>query len=235
MVAGAFGAWVASNDGSATKPPKSATPGHLKSPTPGGAQKSSSPQSLRTVLTGTFHTAGGIYGVTTGGGAAWATTGNSLLRIGLDTDKTVPVLSLPAASLATVVFGAGNLWVTDNAGILRVDPQTGKVTGTVRITASSLSFGEGALWTVGRSGLVRIDPATLAIRTFRLPFGKSFGFAAGEGAVWVSVTGHPCAASCVLRIDPSSGRVVSASKACTCLDGSRPATGRCGSPMEPRS
>ena len=206
------GAWAASTGGSTTKPPKSTTPGHLKSPTPGGAPKSSSPQSLRAVLTGTFRPAGGIYGVTTGGGAAWATTGNSLLRIGLGTDKTVPVLSLPAASLATVVYGAGSIWVSDNAGILRVDPHTGKVTGTARITASSLSFGEGALWTVEDSALVRIDPRTLAIQTFRLPVGKpvgkTFGFAAGAGAVWVSVTGSSCAASCLLRIDPSSGRIV---------------------------
>lgn len=233
------GAWAASTGGSTTKPPKSTTPGHLKSPTPGGAPKSSSPQSLRAVLTGTFRPAGGIYGVTTGGGAAWATTGNSLLRIGLGTDKTVPVLSLPAASLATVVYGAGSIWVSDNAGILRVDPHTGKVTGTARITASSLSFGEGALWTVEDSALVRIDPRTLAIQTFRLPVGKpvgkTFGFAAGAGAVGSRSPGVPAPLPACYGSTRRAAASWHESKPCTCSDWSRPATERCGSPMEPRS
>jgi photosystem II stability/assembly factor-like uncharacterized protein len=167
----------------------------------------------RAVLTTTFRLAG-IAGVATGGGAAWATTGNALLRIDPRTDRARQFLADPGASLTGVAFGAGSLWVEGTAGIMRVDPGTGRVTARIGVHASALSFGEGALWTmtdhVTRSylpgaQLVRIDPVTNAVRTFPLPSRKTWGLAAGEGAVWVSAT---CPAfGCLLRVDPATGRV----------------------------
>ena len=167
----------------------------------------------RAVLTTTFRLAG-IAGVATGGGAAWATTGNAVLRIDPQTDRASQFLSDPGASLTSVAFGAGSLWVKDTAGILRVDPGTGKVTARIAVRGSALSFGEGALWTLTydftrspllAAQLVRIDPATNAVRTFPLQAAKTWGLAAGEGAVWVSTT---CMAyACLLRVDPATGRV----------------------------
>ncbi len=161
----------------------------------------------RAVLTATFRLPG-IFGLATGGGAAWATTGNAVLRIDGSTDQARQVLSDPGASLTGIAFGAGSLWVEDAAGILRVDPATGKVTARIGVHASLLSFGEGALWAlrdIGGGPLVRIDPATNAVRAFPLPPGKSWDLAVGEGAVWVSAT---CPASaCLLRVDPATGRV----------------------------
>jgi len=167
----------------------------------------------RAVLTTTFRFAG-IAGVATGGGAAWATNGNAVLRIDPRTDRASQFLGDPGASLTGVAFGAGSLWVKASTGILRVDPGTGRVTARIGVHASALSFGEGALWTltyhVTRSylpgaQLVRIDPATNAVRSFPLPARKTWGLAAGEGAVWVSAT---CPAfGCLLRVDPATGRV----------------------------
>ena len=163
---------------------------------------------LRPVLTATFRPAGGVYGVTTGDGSAWATSGGSLYRIDPVTDRSEPILSLPAASLSTLAYGAGSLWVTDDSGILRVDPASGKATGTIPIVTSILAFGNGALWTLDRAGMVRIDPHTLAVRTVRLPFEKRPGFAVGEGAAWMSVVNQQCLSGCLLRLSPSSGHVV---------------------------
>jgi photosystem II stability/assembly factor-like uncharacterized protein len=168
---------------------------------------------LRAVLTTTFRLPG-VAGVATGGGAAWATDGNAVFRIDPRTDRASQILGEPGASLTGVAFGAGSLWVEDAAGLLRVDPGTGRVMARIGIHASALSFGDGALWTmtyhVSRSylpgaQLVRIDPAMNAVRTFPLPSRKTWGLAAGDGAVWVSAT---CPASaCVLRVDPATGRV----------------------------
>ena len=163
---------------------------------------------LRPVLTATFRPAGGVYGVTTGDGSAWATSGGSLYRIDPATDKSESILSLATASLSTLAYGAGSLWVTDDSGILRVDPATGKVTGTIPIVSSTLSFGDGALWTLDRAGMVRIDPQTLAVRTLPLPFEKRPGFAVGEGAAWMSVVSEQCLSGCLLRLSLSSGRVM---------------------------
>ena len=161
----------------------------------------------RAVVTTTFQLAG-IAGVATGGGAAWATTGNAVLRIDPHTDRASQFLTDPGASLASVAFGGRQPVGQRQAGILRVDPRTGKVTARVGVHASALSFGEGALWTLTYLGgwqLVRIDPATNAVRAFPLQAGKTWGLAAGEGAVWVPAT---CPAfGCLLRVDPATGRV----------------------------
>ena len=171
---------------------------------------------LRAVLTTTFPLAG-IAGVATGGGAAWATTGNAVLRIDPRTDRASQFLSDPGASLGAVAFGAGSLWVEGTAGILRVDAGTGRVTARIGVHTPVLSFGEGALWGLtgpGGGQLVRIDPAANTVRTFPFAQGKTpagprftiWGLAAGEGAVWVSATcqGFPC----LLRVNPATGRVV---------------------------
>ncbi len=163
---------------------------------------------LRPVFTATFRPAGGVYGVTTGDGSAWATSGGSLYRIDPATDRSESVLSIATASLSTLAYGAGSLWVTGDSGILRVDPATGKVTGTIPIVSSTLSFGDGALWTLDRAGMVRIDPRTLAVRTLPLPLEKRPGFAVGEGAAWMSVVNEQCLSGCLLRLSLSSGRVM---------------------------
>lgn len=177
-------------------------------PVSGGGSSPRLEAALRPVLTATFRPAGGVYGVTSGDGSAWATSGGSLYRIDGATDRSQPILSLATASLSTLAYGAGSLWVTYNSGILRVDPATGKVTGTIPIVSSTLSFGDGALWTLDRAGMVRIDPRTLAVRTLPLPFEKRPGFAVGEGGAWVSVVNEQCFSGCLLRLSPSSGRVV---------------------------
>src|SRR6266536_3474519 len=136
-------------------------------------------------------------------GAAWATTGNAVLRIDPRTDRASQFLSDPGASLTGVAFGAGSLWVKASTGILRVDPGTGRVTARIGVHAAVLSFGEGALWAMtglGGGRLVRVDPATTAVRLFPLPPGKTWGLAAGDGAVWVSD------GAAVTRIDPRTDR-----------------------------
>ncbi len=174
-------------------------------PAPGAGGAPHGP--ARAVLTATFRLPG-ILGVATGGGAAWVTTGNAVLRIDPRTDRAGQVLSDPGASLTSIAFGAGSLWVKDAAGILRVDPVTGSVTARIGVHAAVLSFGEGALWALGYIGsgpLVRIDPASYAVRTFPLPPGKIWDLAAGEGAVWISVAVPPSVG--LLRVDPATGRV----------------------------
>jgi streptogramin lyase len=161
----------------------------------------------RAVLTTIFRLP--VLGIATGEGAAWATTGNAVLRIEPGTDRASQVLSDPRASLTGIAFGAGSLWVEDAAGLLRVNPATGRITARIGAHVSVLSFGEGALWALSGLGgglLIRIDPATNAVRTFPLPAGKIEDLAAGEGAVWVSVAMPPSVG--LLRVDPATGRVV---------------------------
>jgi hypothetical protein len=159
-------------------------------------------------LTADFALPDGIFGVAVGDGAAWVTTGNSVLRVDPTTDRTRQLLSIPGASFRDIVFGDGNLWLTGAGGILRVDPVTGKVTGRVAVAAGTLAFGEGAVWSIGPRLVTRIDPATFEVRRTQVPLGKVGGLAAGEGSVWFSTTGG-CrdAHACLVRMDPTTGRI----------------------------
>ena len=201
--------------------------------TGGSIDKGSPPRAtsaLRPVLTATFRPAGGVYGVTTGDGSAWATSGGSPLphRSRHRQERTDPVTSRRLA--LDPWLRTGSLWVTDDSGILRVDPASGKVTGTIPIVTSILAFGNGALWTLDRAGMVRIDPHTLAVRTVRLPFEKRPGFAVGEGAAWMSVVNQQCFSGCLLGSRPRADASLLASGAPVCSGWSRPATEPCGSP-----
>ncbi len=175
-------------------------------PPPGAGGAHQGP--ARTVVTATFRLPG-ILGLATGGGAAWVTSGNAVLRIDPRTDRASQVLAGPGASLTGLAYGAGSLWVENAAGLLRVDPVTGKIMARIGVHAAVLSFGEGALWAltyIGGGSLVRIDPATNAVRAFPLPAGKTWDLVAGAGAVWISVAMPPSVG--LLRVDPATGRVI---------------------------
>lgn len=160
------------------------------------------------MLTADFGLPDGAFSVATGDGVTWLAAGSSVLRIDPRTDRSRPVLSTTGASFTTDVFGDGDLWVGDSSELLRIDALTGKVTGRVDVSSGRLGFGDGYVWSLRQTSLVRVDPRTLAARQFTLPFAKIWGFAAGEGAVWISSTGS-CRAGggCLLKVDPSSGRV----------------------------
>jgi streptogramin lyase len=113
-----------------------------------------------------------------------------------------------------VAFSDGDLWVVHVGGrVLRIDAATEAVTGSAAAApyARALAVGEGGVWVtdapLAGSGLVwRIDPATVTTSggTTRLEHGP-VGVATGAGAVWVAggLSGT------LIKIDPSSGRVVS--------------------------
>jgi photosystem II stability/assembly factor-like uncharacterized protein len=166
----------------------------------------------RLVRTATLELPGGAFSVATGAGAAWVATGDRLLRVDPRTDRASVLMTATGASLDEVAYGAGSVWAGTPGGVLRVELLEGRVLNKIPVAhASSLTFGAGALWAVafvrGQFRLARVDVLTDQLRTFPLPFGKVHGVAAGYGSVWVSMAGPGCA-SCVLRIDPRTGRVL---------------------------
>src|SRR4051794_15586515 len=125
----------------------------------------------------------------------------------------------PARATVLAHFGTGALWsVSIDGEVTRVDPESGHVTAAVDTGVThpgGLAVGYGSVWVTDccTPTLVRIDSATNAIADrIRLPTAQGYlasqtgDVATGAGSVWVSQGFvNP---SYVLRLDPTTGRVV---------------------------
>lgn len=156
-----------------------------------------------------------------------------LQRIDPTANRVVTTLRIHD-NIAALFYADGTLWessVYDGGSWVRpLDPVTGRALGPRTVVEpaggfmGSLAFESGHLWfsggtqrTVGAglnaqqyNALARIDVATMRTQQFRLP-GTAGGLATGFGSVWVEAS--PLWAGdgkneTVLRLDPSSGRVL---------------------------
>lgn len=135
----------------------------------------------------------------------------TLSRVDPGQNKVVSELRLPAGC-NTLTFGEGALWVTcpSENRVLRINPETTLVEKRIEVSAqpAALAIGESSLWVLClKDGKVeRIDPKTNKV-TKTIETGVSGantgGIAAGQGSVWVTLTGFP-----ITRIDPVSERAV---------------------------
>lgn len=169
------------------------------------------------VLTTKLTEASGVFSVATDRRAAFVGFGGGIVRV--DTDdgrRTWFHLFGEAQSLTT---GGGYLWVVTPSGVLQVDEATGRVLHRFDLAgAHDLSWSDGVLWGL-RDGppsqLLSIDPASGRIRVLALPEGKVLkvaGLAVGDGAIWLSAAGDVGGVAGrgeVVRVDPTTGRVVS--------------------------
>lgn len=124
-----------------------------------------------------------------------------------------------------IAFGEGAVWVAVNQAdpperwyVARVDPATNRVTDEIEVReVLDVAAGEGAVWATTYEpstgwGLVRIDPDTRSV-VHTIPFGcepecTPSQVTVRDRAVWVTAsTGYPERGQ-VIRIDPSSDRVV---------------------------
>jgi YVTN family beta-propeller protein len=133
-------------------------------------------------------------------------------------------ISGPAISVGRgasgIASGAGSVWVvnSDDGTVSRIDPFARRVTATIPIGGRNLvrlAFSGGSVWvvrddydTLKHGGeLIRIDPRMNRIAS-RTVLGKnicgSFGLAASDDAIWVTAD----AQQKVIRIDPTTGRIV---------------------------
>ena len=156
--------------------------------------------------------------LTTGAGAIWQTDyeRDALLRIDPVAGKVVA--SIPVGSAPEgVAVTAGAVWVADHHGgaITRVDPKTNRVVATVPIGPTgddgplTMTAGPDGVWVdvPNMASVVRIDPATN--RVGRLV--PRDGPVASDGAeVWIGVGAGPNGLPEVVRIDPVSGKVITA-------------------------
>ena len=94
-----------------------------------------------------------------------------VVRIDTRTNRITDRIAVPSADWITP--GAGALWVSsENNRVYRLDPQTGKVTGSVRVGKNPLASAwvGGELWVpnIDSNAISVIDPATLKVtRTIR--------------------------------------------------------------------
>lgn len=120
----------------------------------------------------------GAFGVATGLGSVWVTSGTDQAVVRLDAGGRV-------------------------TGRVRIS-KPGSATGEVYLVA----VGEGAVWATNsaENAVYRIDPSSLAVRA-RIPVGPDpWGIAVGEGRVWVAIH-HGQRSGALERINPKTNRV----------------------------
>ncbi len=156
--------------------------------------------------------------VTTGAGAVWQTDyeSDALLRIDPVSGKVVASIPVGLQPLGVAVT-AGSVWVADehSEAVTRVDPKTNRVVATITIGPAGaagpqyMTAGPGGVWVgVPNMGeVVRIDSARNRVGLV-VPLD---GWVASDGAqVWIGVDAGPNGPSKVVRIDPVSGKVITA-------------------------
>ena len=154
----------------------------------------------------------------TGAGSVWQTDFGSgvLLRIDPVTAKIIATIPVGAAPEGVVVTD-GAVWVAErhDGTVTRVDPATNTVVATIPVGPAEgggpqqMTVGPNSVYvSVENAGtLVRIDPATNAVGLY-VPLG---GSVASDGTqVWIGVDAGPNGKPKVVRIDPVSGKTITA-------------------------
>ncbi len=133
----------------------------------------------------------------------------TLARIDPDQMTIVDTMRLPAGC-GSMAFAEKSLWIAcpEENKVYRINPDTNLVQKRIETgpEPSALAFGEGSIWVFCRKEgkLDRIDPKTDKVsKTIDLGApGATAQIAAGEGSVWLAMTGFP-----ITRIDPKDETV----------------------------
>jgi YVTN family beta-propeller protein len=170
-------------------------------------------------VTGQVNTGSMEYGyAATGGGSVWQTDyeNNAVLRIDPASGKVLAKIPVGLQPLGVVVT-AGAVWVANehSGSVTRIDPATNKVVATIPINSPDsagpqiMTAGPGGVWVdVDNMGsVVRIDAATNKVGLV-VPLN---GWVASDGEqVWIADDAGIDGLAQAIRIDPDSGKVITA-------------------------
>ncbi len=171
-------------------------------------------------VTGQVNTGSMEYGyAATGGGSVWQTDyeGGHVLRIDPVSGKTLATIPVGLQPLGVVVT-ADAVWVANehSGSVTRIDPATNKVVATIPINSPDsagpqiMAAGPGGGVWVGvpnMGSVVRIDAATNKVGLV-VPWD---GPVASDGKeVWIAVVAGIDGLAQAIRIDPDSGKVITA-------------------------
>ncbi len=170
-------------------------------------------------VTGQVDTGRMEYGyAATGAGSVWQTDyeHNAVLRIDPASGKVLAKIPVGLQPLGVVVT-AGSVWVANehSGSVTRIDPATNKVVATIPINSPDsagpqiMTAGPGGVWVdVDNMGsVVRIDAATNKVGLV-VPLN---GWVASDGEqVWIADDAGIDGLAQAIRIDPDSGKVITA-------------------------
>jgi streptogramin lyase/tRNA A-37 threonylcarbamoyl transferase component Bud32 len=142
---------------------------------------------------------------------------DSLVRIDPKTGDVATAITV-GSSPRGVAVGEGAVWVmnVEDRSLSEIDPETSTVIRTVSLAPAesapnSIAVGEGAVWTahlgagVSLQGIWKLDLRSGSLSEVASGPRSPGAIAVGEGWVWVGLETDP---SQILRIDPTTGRVV---------------------------
>jgi streptogramin lyase len=145
-------------------------------------------------------------GITASADSIWLLTDGKTTLSRIDPDRNVIVaeMRLPVGCRG-LMFGEDALWIAcpSENQVFRINPATNLVEKRIDVSAEpeAVAVGEKSVWVYCRKDgkVERIDPKTNKVsKTVNLETpGAEGAIAAGEGSIWVTLTGFP-----LTRIDP---------------------------------
>jgi predicted Ser/Thr protein kinase len=160
--------------------------------------------------------------VTAGAGAVWVAasspTAEVVLQIDPATGKVLHTVKIPGAEVRSLSVGEGAVWALQSGTITRLDSATGRIIRRVPLPAyqvGQVAAGDGAVWATlqepsGGSALARLDLRTFRVSKTPMPKGQNSAtlsrVAVDKGSVWWDGADN----GNVWRVDPKTGKIVSA-------------------------
>ncbi len=149
-----------------------------------------------------------------GAGGIWAIDPRGdLLRVDPERTRILDRFPVPfdPEVHTNVVFGGGSVWIgSDGAAVVQVDPRTGNIERTIE-TGGGPPFlaKDGLVWGAAPELIWAVDASTgEVVRSFRLEDSiEVISLGIGLGSIWAGIR-HPGYVGAVLRLDPSTGRVI---------------------------
>jgi hypothetical protein len=150
-----------------------------------------------------------------GEGFAWVTChgaanpcgGNSVLKLDPRTGATLATIRLDHSYPLEVSTGLGSVWVPTSHGLVKIDPTTAKVVATFGVRANRLVTAAGSLWAAGAAAVIKLDPADGGV-VDRIPFRDPCELLGTAQAVWVASCQAPGRPDTLLKIAPTSDKVL---------------------------
>jgi hypothetical protein len=155
------------------------------------------------------------------GDSLWLSNAGEITKVDPATNQVVGKIAVDTSTRDSMAYGFGSLWIATREGrLLRVDLATAKVVADVRVQGPAdwspqIATGLGSVWVASgdEHAVIRVDPETNEVAATIGGISKIYSLltvGVGFDSVWAHASAAASGRGILYRIDPATGKVVSA-------------------------